>query len=81
MSSGTPKQTAAAAGGNTMLLVGGVTALAGIGYWLSVRRKEPSMQDVKKEAREFKDVSAAKGEATVQDAKVTFVFLLCVVII
>jgi len=68
-SSGDKKETAAAAGGNTLLLVGGVAALAGLGYYFT-RSTEPSTQDIKKEARDLKDVTEAKGVAVAEDAKV-----------
>ncbi|KIJ50616.1 hypothetical protein M422DRAFT_245248 [Sphaerobolus stellatus SS14] len=67
-SSGSPKETAAATGGNTALLVGGVAALAGIAYWMT-RSTEPSLHDVKRDARELKDVTVEKSEALADDAK------------
>lgn len=69
--SGTTKEAAAAASGNTMLLVGGVAALGGIAYYMTRREKQPTMEDVKKEARDLRDVSKEKAEATARDAKVS----------
>lgn len=68
-SSGDKKETAATAGGNTALLVGGVAVLAGIGYYMTRREKPPSMDDVKKEAQDLRDVTKAKSEAAARDVK------------
>lgn len=59
----------AAYGGNTALLVGGVTLLGAIGYYMTRKDGKPS-PDMKQQARDFKETAVSKGNTDAQQAKV-----------
>lgn len=61
----------AAYGGNTALLVGGVTLLGAIGYYMTRKDGKPPPPDsMKQQARDFKETAVAKGNTDAQQAKV-----------